>query len=41
VHASETDAQLSQGILLTREEDARPNAAIQLARRGLLRSHPH
>jgi hypothetical protein len=38
---SETDAQLSQGILLTREEDARPDAAIQLARRGLLRSHSH
>ena len=38
---SDTNAQLSQGILLTREEDARPNAAIKLARRGLLRSHPH
>ncbi|MEI6272985.1 MAG: hypothetical protein WCQ03_05885 [Phycisphaerae bacterium] len=41
VHANDSDAQLSQGILLTREEDARPDAAIQLARRGLLRSHPH
>ena len=38
---SDTNAQLSQGILLTREEDARPDAAIKLARRGLLRSHPH
>ena len=40
-HVSDTNAQLSQGILLTREEDARPDAAIKLARRGLLRSHPH
>ena len=38
---SDTNAQLSQGILLTREEDARADAAIKLARRGLLRSHPH
>ena len=38
---SDTNAQLSQGILLTREEDARSDAAIKLARRGLLRSHPH
>jgi hypothetical protein len=40
-HVSDTNAQLSQGTLLTREEDARPDAAIKLARRGLLRSHPH
>lgn len=40
-HVSDTNAQLSQGILLTREEDARSDAAIKLARRGLLRSHPH
>ncbi len=38
---SDSNAQLSPGILLTREEDATPAAAIQMARRGLLRSHSH